>query len=81
MKKIPNFKNEEEMAGFWDTHDSTEYESEIIKTPGKKPKRVLSMRLDEDTIKQIETIAEKKGIWATTLARMWILEKLHNNAS
>lgn len=25
MKKIPNFKNEEEEANFWDTHDTTEY--------------------------------------------------------
>jgi len=25
MKKIPDFKNEEEEREFWDTHDSTEY--------------------------------------------------------
>lgn len=45
--------------------------------PAKRIKQaVLSVRLDEPTIAWLEEAAQRKGIGASTLARMWILEKL-----
>jgi len=37
---------------------------------------VLSIRLDKETFDALRAIAKPKGLGASTLARMWILEEL-----
>lgn len=78
-KSIPQFKSKEEEAKFWDTHDFTDYQDEF------KPVRVrfaknlsqgITIRLDPDTLATLRAQAHEKGIGPTTLARMWILERL-----
>ena len=39
-------------------------------------KRGLTVKLSEETIGQLRTLAEAQGIGPSTLARMWILERL-----
>jgi predicted DNA binding CopG/RHH family protein len=77
--RIPEFKSREEEAEFWDTHDTTDYEGEF------KPVRVrfarnlshpIPVRLDAKTWEKLKLRAQKKGLGATTLARMWIIERL-----
>jgi hypothetical protein len=78
-KKIPEFKTIEEEANFWDTHDITdEYEGDkpIEVEFDKKLEHVLGIRLDDETINQLDKKGKKLGIGPSTLARMWILEKL-----
>ena len=41
----------------------------------------VAIRLDEETLEQLRTLARDKGIGPTTLARMWILEHLHREHS
>ncbi|KKR47746.1 MAG: hypothetical protein UT84_C0057G0008 [Candidatus Curtissbacteria bacterium GW2011_GWA1_40_16] len=71
MKKnklpIPEFKSIEEMANFWDTHDTEDYQWE----PAPEV-----IRLDESTKKAIEKVAREKGIGISTTARMLIRERL-----
>ena len=80
MKKIPKFKSEKEEADFWATHDSIDYLSETkeVKVNFVRPnKKLVSLRLDEKTIRELKKIAESKGIGYLQLVRMWVLENLN----
>jgi predicted DNA binding CopG/RHH family protein len=79
--RIPTFKTVEEEAAFWDTHDLTEFEDELevvtdVKFVKAKPKRALTVRLEEETMNALTKEAHEKGIGPSTLARMVILEHL-----
>lgn len=62
-----NAASREELAQFWDTHSAADYWDEL------KP---INVRFDETTLEKLREKAKKKGIGPTTLARMWILERL-----
>ena len=79
--RIPDFATIEEMAEFWDTHDASEYQDELepVEFEIAKPLKqtwMLSIRIDEETFYALKAIAKPKGLGASTLARMWILEEL-----
>ncbi len=79
--QIPDFATIEEMAEFWDTHDASEYQDELepVEFEIAKPLKstwMLSIRLDKETFDALQAIAKPKGLGASTLARMWILEEL-----
>ena len=85
-KRLPEFASIEEEAAFWDTHSTADYEDEF------KPVRVrfaknlsegLTIRLDPDTLEKVCAEAHERGIGATTLIRMWVLEhvKQHRKLS
>lgn len=79
MKQIPKFKSEKEEADFWASHDSTDLlgETKEVKIKFVRPKKKLvSLRLDEKTIKELKKLAQKKGIGYLELVRMWVLENL-----
>lgn len=81
-KPIKPFKTLDEEADFWDTHDT----SLLFNNPGfpldKLPllevekEEALTVRLQKSVKKKLTSIARRKGIGPTTLARMWIIEKL-----
>ena len=80
-KRSPDFASIEEEAEFWDTHDTTEYEHEFepVELTFERPLKhtwMLSIRLDKETFDELKAIAKPKGLGASTLARMWILEEL-----
>lgn len=79
--KIPEFKNYEEEARFWDMHSFTEFEDEledveIIFDLDKPRDETLVVRLQKDIKVQMEKVARNKGLNVSTLARMWFIEKL-----
>jgi predicted DNA binding CopG/RHH family protein len=77
--KIPEFKNREEEANFFDTHDMADFQDEfkVVKTKfAKNLSSGITIRFDDKTLGKIREIAHEKGIGPTTLARMWILEHL-----
>jgi len=80
MKKIPKFKSKKQEADFWVTHDSTDYlkETKEVKVKFTRPrKKLVSLRLDEKTIKKLKKMANSKGIGYLELIRMWVLESLN----
>jgi len=82
-RKIPEFKNREEEAKFWDTHDFTDYKEEFkpIKVHfAKNLSEGITIRFDEPTLSKIREIAHEKGLGPTTLARMWIMDHLKQQA-
>ena len=77
--RIPDFKTRQEEAAFWDTHDITDFEDEFKPVSVRFAKRLsegITIRLDSETLRTLRAEAREKGIGPTTLARMWILERL-----
>lgn len=81
IKPIKPFKTLEEEANFWDTHDAVEVFGKDIKVGfHRAPKTdTLTIRFESDDIERLREEAIHKGIGPTTLARMWIKERLSQN--
>ena len=76
---IPEFRSREEEARFWDTHDVADYWDEFKPVKVRFAKNLsegLHIRLDPETMNQLRSEAAHKGVGPTTLARMWIKERL-----
>jgi hypothetical protein len=74
-KSIQHFASIEEMAEFWDTHDSSESEHEFkpvefTAANALKQTWMLSIRLDKVTSDALKEIAKPKGLGASTLVRV-----------
>ena len=77
--RIPRFKSREEEAQFWETHSTTEFEDEFeeVKLKVARPlSHILAVRLDARTIDRLAEVGRAKGLGPSTLARMWLLERL-----
>jgi predicted DNA binding CopG/RHH family protein len=79
--RIPSFKNIEEEAAFWNTHDITDFWEEsrpahVVIERDSRQERRLTLRLDEADEREIEVRARSLGIGSSTLIRMWIRERL-----
>lgn len=83
--RIPEFKSREEEAEWWDTHDLADYQDEFKTVNARFAKKLSSLsegitiRLDPRTLAALRSEAQQKGIGPTTLARMWILERLQKS--
>ncbi|MEZ4504523.1 MAG: CopG family antitoxin [Thermomicrobiales bacterium] len=78
---IPSFQSIEEEAEFWDTHSILDFPDAIESVgyvPGRDNKKnvVISIRLDAADRARLRAEAQKMGIGPSTLARIWIREKL-----
>ncbi len=79
--KIPEFKTIEEEAEFWDTHSVTDYwdeleDVEVVVELDKPQEERLVLRLHKGVKEQLARVAKSKGLNVSSLARMWLLEKL-----
>lgn len=78
-RSIPTFATREEAAAWWDTHDITDYLDELEPVQVRFAKNLsqgITIRLDAETLAELRKRAHEQGIGPTTLARMWILERL-----
>ena len=81
---IPEFTSRQEEAEFWDTHDLSDYWDEFKPVKVRFAKNLsegITIRFDPQTLGQLREQARAKGIGATTLIRMWILERLNQSSS
>ena len=79
--KIPEFKSIEEEAEFWDTHSLADYWDKFddvkLSVDLKKPRDdMLILRLQKELKQRLNKIAKNNGLDLSTLARMWLIEKL-----
>ena len=77
--RIPVFKNIQEEAEFWDTHDTTDFENEFKTAKVRFAKNLsegVTVRFDPVTSNKLRVEAHQKGIGPTTLIRMWVMERL-----
>jgi len=81
MKKIPEFKNEDEEREFWSTHDSTDYidwsKAKRVTFPNLKPStKTISIRLPETLLSDIKFLANKKDVPYQSLIKMFLYERI-----
>ena len=81
--KFPDFNKMSygEEANWWDTHDFTEFWDEledvdIVFELDKPRTESLVLRIQKDIKQRLEKVARSKGLNVSTLARMWLMEKL-----
>ena len=84
FKKIPKFKNEDEEAKFWNTHDSTEYvdwsKAKRVMFPNLKPTtRPISLRLPVFMINQLKVKANRMDVPYQALIKQAIARDLENS--
>jgi predicted DNA binding CopG/RHH family protein len=84
LKKIPKFKNEDEEAEFWNTHDSTEYldwsKFKRVRFPNLKPSSTpISIRLPSYMISELKIKANRLDIPYQALIKQAIAKELTAN--
>ena len=81
LKKIPKFKNEQEEADFWATHDSTEYldwsSAKKVVFPNLKPSsRSIPIRFPEFLLERLKLLANKKQVPYQSLLKTYLAERI-----
>ncbi len=81
LKKIPKFKNEDEEAKFWNSHDSTEYidwsKFKRVRFPNLKPSSTpISIRLPTYMVSELKVKANRLDIPYQTLIKQAIAKEL-----
>ena len=84
-RAIPDFQTDEEAAEFWDTHSFADYvqdtePAEDVRFPRPKLKQI-SLRLAPTQVERLKRVAAEKGIGYQTMIRMWITERLREEAA
>ncbi len=81
IKPIPPFKTLEEEATFWDTHSAVDEinEGTTVGFHRVNKTHTITIRFEPKMLQELRYKADKMGIGPTTLARMWIREKLNQN--
>ena len=77
LKRIPNFKTEDQEAKFWSIHDSTDFvdwsKAKIGIFPNLKPTtRPISLRIPEIIISKVKVRANKLNIPYQSLMKQYI---------
>lgn len=85
MAKTPQFASEQEESDFWDTHSAVDYMDDVVEVgvqfvDARPRKEQISLRLDRETITRLKAVAHKRGIGYQTLIRMWVMERLNQEA-
>ena len=81
--KLPDFRKmtREEEAKFWDTHSVADYWEEfkpvdLVVELAKPKEETLIVRVNKELKKELEKKAAAKGLTPSSLARIWLTEKL-----
>lgn len=82
IKPIPPFKTLEEEANFWDTHSAVDEinEGTTVGFHHANKTHTITIRFEPKKLQELRYKADKMGIGPTTLARIWITEKLSQSA-
>jgi predicted DNA binding CopG/RHH family protein len=80
-KKVPVFKNEDEEREFWATHSPLDYfDTKNLKKasfPKLKPSvKSISIRLPEDMLAELKTLANKKDVPYQSLAKIYLARQI-----
>lgn len=75
---VPAFASLQEAMEFWDTHDTIDVADDLSRAAYTAAKKVapISIRLEYADRERLRAEAAKMGIGPSTLARIWIEEKL-----
>lgn len=80
--RIPETDSIRELAEFWDTHDVTAFDAELVEVAepvfARRPTKGVTVPLSANELKALRDIAASRGVDEAVLIRRWILEKLHD---
>lgn len=81
MKKIPEFKTEDEEREFWASHDSTEYvdwkKAKRVVLPKLKPSlKTISLRLPVSMLEELKLLAHKRDVPYQSLLKIFLSERI-----
>lgn len=81
IKPIRPFKTLEEEASFWDSHSALDTidEGTLVGFHQANKTDTITIRFQPEHLQVLRKEALQKGVGPTTLARMWILEKMKNS--
>ena len=85
-QRIPEFQNRQEMAEWFEKHDFLDYPAEFKEVSADQVSespvlsQTHSIRLSDSLFEERRNQAEERGIEATALARMWVIERLKKGA-
>ena len=80
-KMIPAFKNEDEEREFWATHSPLDFfntkDFKVASFPALKPSvKSISIRLPEDMLAELKSLANKKDVPYQSLAKIYIARQI-----
>ena len=76
--RIPRTDSIQELAEFWDTHDSTDYEDELVEVtePVFDRSAPIEVPLLADEAEAVRELARAQGISKEQLIHEWVKQKL-----
>ncbi|VAW33070.1 hypothetical protein MNBD_CHLOROFLEXI01-499 [hydrothermal vent metagenome] len=87
MAQLPKFKNDEEAAIWFDTHDTAAFIDSMKETNISFdiertlfPTKPMGVRLRSDYLEAIQQVAERNGVPYQMLIQRWLLERLSQEA-
>ena len=77
-QRIPQTDSIQELAEFWDTHDLTDFETQLeeVTEPVFERKTLVQIHLQPQEIEAVKQAARLRGIGYVDLIREWVLEKV-----
>lgn len=81
IRPIKPFKSLQEEAEFWDTHSIVDQinDGTLVGFHKANKTSIITIRFQPKYLQELRIKAFEKGIGPTTLARMWIMEKLQSS--
>lgn len=81
LKKIPEFRNEDEERAFWDSHDSSDFvdwsTAERVTLPNLKPSvQKISLRLPQSMLDDLKLLANKRDVPDQSLLKIFLAERI-----
>lgn len=76
--KIPKTDSIQELANFWDKHDLTDFEDELVEVMESVfvPRNSILVRLEPRQATAVKKLAKSAGISEEELVHGWILQNL-----
>ena len=85
--KLPEFKDEDELAAWVETHDTSDYMDELDEVDNgfdvvrtRFSTKPLDVRIRTEYLEAIEALAVRRGLPYQALVQRWLLEKLSQEA-
>lgn len=76
--KLPTTDSIQELAAFWDAHDTTEFDDELVEAEAPVFDRAgaIQVPLASGEAEAVEKMAKAQGVSREELVRGWVLQNL-----
>ncbi len=77
--RIPKTDSIQELAAFWESHDITEFDDELVEVaePAFERQVVIQVPLTNRDAAALANIAKSHGVLASELVRQWVCQRVH----